>query len=482
MGRIITSSRLAVAGVEAARSRAIRAETSERFMMYLVNGTFGTTLSARSDSVGAVRGRLCAAAMLGVLVAASSARADDKPLDVKEPPFGFGDFTWTTGNNRQPASLLTTGPVTLSLIVDTYYLHQFRMPLDHTAFPSVMAPRSDQVALNMGSIGVDVTGLDGPIGRLFLHYGTITETLGGQDATTNQGYFLTKPAMQFIQQAAAGWHFHALHGANLELGIMPSPIGIETHVTEENWQYLKPFLSDSTPYYLAGVRGQLYPSDKVKLEAWLVNGWQTYGQWHEGPGGVYAIEWRPTERIVLHHDGYAGRDQQSDASAVRLWTNNFAQVQLLKQSGVPRSVALATSIDAGYETRAVVTNGLAGGGILAGRVEWTSQWMTTLRADFFYDRTQTFNAALPAGSPYTLPDPRPFLGTGGTATVDFWPSPWTVFRLEYMHRTSSVPYFSGSGGITGPGGVRATDATASTFTPDLRKSDDRLVFNVTLRL
>ncbi len=425
------------------------------------------------------------AAALGARFLAGQGRADDgKPLDVREPPFGFGDFTWTDGNNRQPASLLTAGPLTGLLVVDTYYLHQFRMPIDHTAFPSTIAPRSDELSLNMAAIGVDVTGLDGPIGRLFLHYASVSEALGGQDQTTARGFFLSKPAFQFIQQAAAGWHFHAMHGANLELGILPSPIGIETYFTQENWGYLKPYVTDLTPYYLAGVRGQLFPSDKLKLEAWLVNGWQTYGQWHEGPGGVYAVEWRPTERVVLHNDGYVGRDQRLDASAVRLWSDSFAQVQLFKGSAVPKSFALATSVDVGYETNSTgSTDGLAAGGTAAARIEWTPQWMTTLRADLFYDRTQTFLSALPAGSIYTLPDPRPFMGTGGTATLDFWPSPWLVMRLEYMHRTSSVPYFSGAGGITGPGGVAPTSAaSAAAFSPDLRKTDDRALFNVTLRL
>ncbi len=55
-----------------------------------------------------------------------------------------------------------------------------------------------------------------------------------------------------------------------------------------------------------------------------------------------------------------------------------------------------------------------------------------------------------------------------------------VTRLEYAHREANVPYFSGPGGITGPGGVAAKDP--STFTPDLRKRDDRILFNVTLRL
>jgi hypothetical protein len=68
-------------------------------------------------------------------------------------------------------------------------------------------------------------------------------------------------------------------------------------------------------------------------------------------------------------------------------------------------------------------------------------------------------------------------------TLDYWPSPWLLTRLEFSHRIANQPYFSGSGGITGPNGeLPVNAAAAATFTPDLRYSDNRIVFNVTLRL
>ena len=86
-------------------------------------------------------------------------------------------------------------------------------------------------------------------------------------------------------QAAVGWHFHALHGINAELGIFPSYIGLESYLPQENWNYTHAFISDATPYYFVGLRTQLYLTRRLKLELWLVNGWQTFGQWHEGRAG-----------------------------------------------------------------------------------------------------------------------------------------------------------------------------------------------------
>ena len=99
-------------------------------------------------------------------VAVAEQAPTDKPLDVREPPFGEFDFDWMNGNNTQPQSLLGMGPVTWSLYVDTYYAWQFRRPIDHTIFPTTTAPLHDEISLNLAHIGVDVTGIDGPTGRV----------------------------------------------------------------------------------------------------------------------------------------------------------------------------------------------------------------------------------------------------------------------------------------------------------------------------
>jgi hypothetical protein len=138
------------------------------------------------------------------------------------------------GSNPQPPSLLGMGPLTWSLYVDTYYAWQFWHPLDHTIFPTTTAPRHNEISLNLAHIGVDVTGLDGPTGRLYIQYGSIVETIAGQDTTTTRGFYLTNRLLQYVQQAAAGWHFHALHGVNMELGIFPSYVGLESYLPEEN--------------------------------------------------------------------------------------------------------------------------------------------------------------------------------------------------------------------------------------------------------
>jgi hypothetical protein len=408
-----------------------------------------------------------------------------EPLDVREPTFGEFDFGWMNGNNPQPPSLLKTGPLTLSLYVDTYYGFQFHQPIDHTVFPTTTAPRHNEISLNLAHLGVDVTGLDGPIGRLYIQYGSTVETIAGQDTTTTRGFYLTNRLLQNVQQAAVGWHWHWLHGVNAELGIFPSYVGLESYLPEENWAYNHAFLSDWTPYYFFGLRAQLFLTQRTKLELWVVNGWQTFGEWHEARAGGYLWNWRPREWLSLVNSFYAGSEAEGDAHSLRVYTDNNLQVRYYKgDTGcIPRSLAISLVADVGHEHRGDAPSGWMGGASLAHRVDWSERWKTGVRIDFAEDQTQAISTKFPVGSTYTLPTRGKLVAGGASVTLDYWPSPWLLTRLEYAHRGANQRFFSGHGGITGPGGIPPVDAMAQAgFSPDLQRSDDRLTFNLTMRL
>lgn len=445
---------------------------------------------------------LFALTLLAPGVALAQSPPPDAPLDVREAPFSVGDFTWMHGSNYQPASPLRLGPVTASFYVDAFYAWQFARPIDETIFVSTTAPRHGELGINLAYLGLELSGIDtpagGPIGRLEVQFGSTTEAVQGQDSSTARGLYLASRALQYLKQATAGWHFHVLHGLNLEAGVFPSYIGLDSYLPQENWCYTHPFLSDFTPYYLTGVRAQLHPSQNVRIEAWLVNGWQTFGRWGSTLAGGYSVHGRPSENVALTHLAYAGQDQPSDPDAVRFYSDNSAMLRVWHDHNRRwfQSLAFALVGDLGYERRgpAAGTRGLPPSGIMAGaalsaRIEWTRTLMSTLRGDVYYDASAAVVTPLPAVTGYTLPgngsaeNPFAWLGAGLTATFDWRPSPWLLVRVEYAHRAANQPYFSGRGGITGPDGVPPVDdAARAAWRPDLRRTDDRVIANVTLRM
>ncbi|MFO0609633.1 MAG: outer membrane beta-barrel protein [Polyangiales bacterium] len=440
----------------------------------------------------------------------SPATSPSPYLDEREPPFSRHDWTWLNGSNYQPASPLRIGPVTPTLSVDTAVAWQFSNPVDHTIFPTTTAARHGEFSLNLAYVGFELNGINtpagGPIGRVEFQFGSYIATIHGQDASLQRGFYLSNPTLSYVKQAGVGWHFHWLHGVNIEAGIFPSYIALESYVPQENWSYTHPFVSDFTPYYFAGLRTQIFPAENTKLELWFVNGWQTFGRWHDALTGGYLFNWRPSGRLLLTHTAYFGQEQSRFADpnshSFRAYTDNYVQVLAFEDLGRAffQRLAFCLVADVGYEYRGADAGRTAGGaptppnGVMMGysltaRVEWTRNFMSTLRGDVFYDHGGAVVTALPLGSPYALPgngdaaNPYAWLGGGFAATMDWRPSPWILARLEYAHREANQPYFSGPGGITGPNGLPpASDAERMSFRPDLRTSDDRVIANLTLRM
>jgi hypothetical protein len=68
-------------------------------------------------------------------------------------------------------------------------------------------------------------------------------------------------------------------------------------------------------------------------------------------------------------------------------------------------------------------------------------------------------------------------------TGDYMPTRNITFRLEFNHRWASVPYFSGAGGVTPPGGNQGSlGSDVPGWNPDLRKTEDRVSAAMMVRL
>ena len=74
-----------------------------------------------------------------------------------------------------------------------------------------------------------------------------------------------------------------------------------------------------------------------------------------------------------------------------------------------------------------------------------------------------------------------FEGYDYSTNIDWMPNQHVTFRLEFVHRQSSVPYFAGPGGVTSPTGYTTTQLPRD-WRPDLVKFEDRIIFALLFRL
>ena len=74
-----------------------------------------------------------------------------------------------------------------------------------------------------------------------------------------------------------------------------------------------------------------------------------------------------------------------------------------------------------------------------------------------------------------------FEGWDASANVDWMPNQSITFRVEYVHRESSVPYFAGRGGVTSQTSFSTTPLDPN-WRPDLVKSENRIILVILFRL
>ncbi|MEO6419956.1 MAG: outer membrane beta-barrel protein [Polyangiaceae bacterium] len=226
-------------------------------------------------------------------------------------PFAFGDFTWLNGNSRQHKAIFDTPYFTPEFLIDVNYTASINNPIDHTVVGSTALSRSNELTLAFLGFGGDFH-YEHVRARLMTQFGVRSTLVPRNDFSTNRGQFDLQTAMRYISEAYGGYHFDVLNGMNVDAGIFMSYVGLFSYDNFENWMYLPSFTSDNTPWFFNGIRTQIYTSDKLKIEPWLINGWQSYGKFNELPGFGGQILYRPIRVALdplerLRRVGHAGQ-------------------------------------------------------------------------------------------------------------------------------------------------------------------------------
>ncbi len=203
--------------------------------------------------------------------------------DTSDVPLQYADFTWMNGQSKQKDFPFTFSKyVTPSLYLDTYYAYSGNHPRDNTVTGTASTGRHNEFQLNLASIGFD-WNYRNVIGRISIQYGSMMSIVQDLDGTASRGRSFTVQNLRYVREATVGYHLDALHGINIEGGIFMSYMGLESYLLAENWNYSRSLVCESTPFYFQGVRAQIFPSKYLKIEPWLMNGWQTYGKWNNTP-------------------------------------------------------------------------------------------------------------------------------------------------------------------------------------------------------
>jgi len=400
-------------------------------------------------------------------------------------PFSYADWTWMNANGRQHDSPWSTKYFTPEFRADVNYVDDFNHPHDATMGGSTESFRSNEWQLEQLSLGGDIR-LGHVRGRILTMFGEFATTTPRNDGSTSRGQWDLRDAYRYISEGWGGYHFDNVgHGLNIDAGIFVSYIGLFSYYNFDNWTYQPSYVSSNTPWFFNGLRIQYFPTAKLKIEPWIINGWQSYARFNSKPGLGGQILWRPTPWLSAVFNNYGmGTDVIGSPGTSRIHTDDSIEIrEYNKPGGFLDMAAMSLTGDLGcqYGGGQNCFNDKNGGIKTA-----FLGWMAYERLQFKHDRygitlgggqmsnpgryltlLQPINGAdAISGSPYftaNLGDKAHMYDT--TATFDYMPSQWLTFRAEMGYRHSDVPYFSGRGGITPPGGLN--NAFGNTGSPGL---------------
>jgi len=412
----------------------------------------------------------------------------------KGEPFP-GDWTWLNSNGHASDSPMATKYFTPEFRADAHYMLDYNHPEDDTMGGATESFRSDEWQLEQVSIGGDIH-IDNVRGRILTMDGLFATTTPRNDATPARGQWDLANAYKYVSEAWGGYHWDVQHGINLDAGIFVSYIGLFSYYNFDNWTYQPSFVSSNTPWFFNGVRGQWFPTKTLKIEPWFVNGWQSYARANGKPGLGGQILWRPKPYLDFVWNNYGlGEDVIGQPGRSRIHADYSAQVKVYdKPSNLLDKIAFTVTGDLGCEYGGGPAGGpydpkgsspeMGSNSTYAGGVNCRNAkngrpkqafigWMMYNRYWFKHDlfavtlgggqmnNPGRYLTLLPpingatafSGTPYFTENPGDRSQMhDGTITFDYMPSQFITFRLEQGYRYSDVPYWTGRGGITPPGG------------------------------
>jgi hypothetical protein len=400
-------------------------------------------------------------------------------------PFAFADWTWLNGTPRNKDAVWDSKFFTPEIRFDANYISSFNHPRNDSLGGSTETFRSNEVQIEQISFGGDFHWQD-VHARILTMGGMFGVTTPRNDASAGRGQWDLRGAYKYFSEANAGYRFNVNHGLNFDAGIFVSYIGLFSYYNFDNWAYQPSYVSSNTPWFFNGVRIQWFPTDKLKIEPWIINGWQSYGRLGSKPGLGGQVLWRPTGWLSIVSNNYGmGEDTLGNGNGQfgrsRIHTDNSVEVKYYDHpEKFLDKMAFSLTGDLGCEYggkgtavgaqgQTVILNTNCFHDTPTSRKQTFAGWMAYNRFWFkkdiyavtvgggAMDNPGRYLALLPpingadaiTGSPYFTQNPGdPFKAWDTSLTFDWMPREYITFRTEYGYRHANVPYFSGRGGIT----------------------------------
>lgn len=443
-------------------------------------------------------------------VRATAAPSLPSAPDPHAAAFSDWDWTWLNGNPRNKDVAFDSKFFTPEIRADITYSYDFNKPIDDSMSGSSELFRSNEIQVEQLGLGGDFH-LDHAHARFMTQFGMYSTATVRNDPSYSKGQWDIADADRYLSEAYGGYQMpNVMHGLNFDAGIFMSYVGLFSYYNFDNWAYQPSYVSSNTPWFFEGIRIQMFPTEHLKIEPWIINGWQSYGSSNSRKGLGGQIKWTPRSWMNVISNNYGlGHDDFGVPNRGRLHTDNSIEIKYYDRPTKPGidKMAFSVTADAGCEFGPSTTtsggayvqgvschgnkkdpnslgmaniagtaNDGSGGSFAPGidpkqsfigymvynRMWWGKDHHGLTIGGGQINNPGRYLVLVPAingetattsaiSSPYFLANPSdPFRAWDTSVTYDFMPVEWATWRFEYDYRHANVPYWAGHGGSTPP--------------------------------
>jgi hypothetical protein len=480
------------AGAEASATVDVRAAQATRYDIVMRGATLGPAVPVAPAVVAQAPPAAPAAAPT---VALALQEPPPAPENDTETPFAVGYLGWMNGTPRAQTPVFDTNFFTPEVRFDVNYLQSFNHPSDHTIVGSTEEFRSGEFQITQVSLGGNFHWHNVQA-RFLSMFGLFATTTPRNDASSAVGQWDLQGAYKYFSEANAGYHWDVNHGLNVDAGIFVSYVGLFSYYNFDNWTYQPSFVSSNTPWFFNGLRVQWFPTQTLKIEPWLINGWQSYAKFNSNPGFGGQVLWIPNDSFKLVFNAYTlGQDNLATGSGVpnnggnpnapiglpnpsapyinyahvtRVHSDNSVLLKYFDNGGEGPGISRAAfsfTLDIGCEYGGGVhcshgpNKANFFGAMLYNRIWWDHNRFAATIGGGFMNNPGRYLTLLPpingataaTGTPYFTENPgQKIYQWDAQLNLQYMPKDWITWWTEIGYRHSDVPYWSGSGGVTPP--------------------------------
>jgi hypothetical protein len=442
------------------------------------------------------------AAAVAAVVPEALQAPEPAPANDTQTPFAVGDIGWMNGTGRGTTPVFDTKFFTPEVRFDVNYLQSFNHPNDHTIVGSTEEFRSGEFQIEQVSLGGNFHWHNVQA-RFLSMFGMFAVTTPRNDASSAVGQWDLQGAYKYFSEANAGYHWDVNHGLNVDAGIFVSYVGLFSYYNFDNWTYQPSFVSSNTPWFFNGLRVQWFPTQTLKIEPWLINGWQSYAKFNSHPGFGGQILWIPNDSFKLVFNTYSvGQDNLATGSGypanggdpnapIGLPNPNGTYVNYAHVTRVHEDdsvlwryynnadtaiskMAMSFTVDIGCEYGGGVhcshnpNKANFFGAMLYNRVWFDHDLYAVTLGGGFMNNPGRYLVLLPpingataaTGTPYFTENPgQKIYQWDAQLNFQYMPKNWLTWWTEVTYRHSDVPYWSGPGGVTPPLGNTGAPAS-----------------------